>query len=108
MPARTINLGETTYLEYMPQHCPKANLPSVNALQPHTAGCNSLVQEGCCSSPPEHPSPGYLSDPVKHKPGTIRYSRASAWLSSCCCLLHGTAVWQVQRAGLGQMLIKIC
>lgn len=44
VPARTINLGETTYLEHIPQHCPKANLSPINALQPHIAGCNSLVK----------------------------------------------------------------
>lgn len=39
---QTINLGKTTYLEYMPQSYPKANLCSFNALQPHVARCNSL------------------------------------------------------------------
>lgn len=78
VPAGTVNLGETTYLEHIPQHCPKANLSPTHALQPHIAGCSTLVYKVYnplgCFSPREHPSPGYLSGPVKHKPGTISYS----------------------------------
>lgn len=47
MPARTVNLGATTHLEHVPKRCPKANLSSINALQPHIAGCNSLVKAIC-------------------------------------------------------------